>query len=191
MQPSDEQLDAFPTIETNTLRLRQITTRDAGDLYGFYSGRDFTKYLDWDGPSSIDECIGMINHWNERFQHNLLIPWGISTRYSPILIGTIMVMPMKGTFADVPRFPLTLSYDLREEYWNSGVMTEGLTAALDYTKQHLGPHRIQAEVVPENVASLKLLQKLGFQQEGLLKHYLMHEVTHKFLNIALLALLVN
>lgn len=132
----------------------------------------------------------MIASWNEAFQERRLIPWGISYRQEPRLLGTVTLMPTRGTFDDA-RYPLALGFDLTPEQWHKGIMSEALNGVLNFARRSLKPYRIQAEVVPENTASLKLLQKFGFQHEGVLRSYLMHEVTHKLMDIAVMALLCN
>lgn len=77
------------------------------------------------------------------------------------------------------------------DYWGKGIMSEAMQGVINFSKTQISPNRIQAEVYPENIASLKLLKKLGFQEEGLLRQYLMHEVTKTFLDVVLLALLIN
>jgi ribosomal-protein-alanine N-acetyltransferase len=179
----------FPFIQTKRLSLRQMVSRDAEALYTFYSDPSVTRYLDWSGPSSIDESVRLIDSWNVSFQQKKLIPWGISLNTADKLIGTIMLMPTRGTFEEVPLFPITIGFDLDRSLWNKGIMSEGLQAVLAFGREHIGPHRFQAEVVPENTASLRILRKLGFKEEGLLKQYLLHEVTKTFLDVVMLALL--
>lgn len=191
MNKQHDFFSTFPTLQTKRLNLRQIVAADAKDLFRFYSDANFKRYLDWDGPVSVDECVTMIDFWKRSFEANTLLPWGISTITNNELIGTIMIAPTRGTFKDTPRYPFTLAYDLRMDFWKKGFMTEALKAALNFSKKELGPHRIQAEVLPENTASLKLLEKLGFRREGLLHHYLMHETTKAFLNVVVLALLFS
>ena len=50
-------------------------------------------------------------------------------------------------------------------------MTEAMSAILDYGFNELGLNRIDAVMIPENIASKKLLEKVGFQKEGLLADY--------------------
>lgn len=132
----------------------------------------------------------MIASWNQAYRERRLIPWGITYRRQKELLGTITLMPTRGTF-DHSRFPLVLGYDLAPKEWNQGIMSEALQGVLDFSKRSLRPYRIQAEVAPENAASLRVLRKLGFQHEGVLRSYLMHEVTHKLLDIAVMAMLCN
>jgi ribosomal-protein-alanine N-acetyltransferase len=168
----DDLFNSFPSIQTKRLCLRQMFAGDAEDLFSFYRDPEFIKYLDWKGPSSIDQCTIMIDSWNRSFTERRLIPWGISTGLNNKLIGTIMFMPIRGTFQEVPRYPLAMGYDLKKEFWNKGIMTKALKAALDFSIKKIGPHRIQTDVLPEHTASIKLLKKLGFQEEGILKHYI-------------------
>ncbi|MCY9657761.1 GNAT family N-acetyltransferase [Paenibacillus chondroitinus] len=184
---------SFPFIYTERLVLRQMDVADAEDIYAFYSDPQVTKHLDWHGPSSIEDTRMLIDSWNQAFADRRLISWGISfyPSESRHIIGTITLMPTRGIFDADHRYPLTVGYDLQTDYWGKGIMSEAMQAVIHFSKTHISPHRIQAEVYPENVASLKLLKKLGFQEEGLLKQYLMHEVTKTFLDVVLLALLFN
>jgi len=51
-------------------------------------------------------------------------------------------------------------------------MTEALRLAVLYAFQDLGLHRIEANIIPGNVASIALVQRLGFRLEGLAERYL-------------------
>ena len=48
-------------------------------------------------------------------------------------------------------------------------MNEALTAVVDYAFGPLGLRRLEADVDPANAASLRAVERLGFQREGLLK----------------------
>lgn len=193
MMRVDALFSSFPFIYTERLVLRQMVASDAEDIYAFYSDPQVTKHLDWHGPSSIEDTRMLINTWNQAFEERRLIPWGIS--FHPAeprhIIGTVILMPTRGIFDADHRYPLTVGYDLMTDYWGKGIMSEAMQGVINFSKTNISPHRIQAEVYPENIASLKLLKKLGFQEEGLLRQYLMHEVTKTFLDVVLLALLIN
>lgn len=186
-----ELFTSFPSLHTKRLQLRQMDASDAENIYRYYTNPLVSKHLDWQGPSSVEEASSLIASWNQAFVARRLLPWGIclgtTTRFE--IVGTILVMPTRGSFEDTPLFPVSIGYELQAEYWNKGIMTEALEAVLDFTRKHVEIRRIQAEVYPENIASLKLLKKLGFQEEGVLRQYMMHEVTKKLLDVVMLALL--
>jgi ribosomal-protein-alanine N-acetyltransferase len=63
-------------------------------------------------------------------------------------------------------------------YWvesgaaGGGIATGAVAMAVDHAFGAVGLHRVEATVRPENVASLRVLGKLGFREEGLLQRYL-------------------
>ncbi|MCC6676456.1 MAG: GNAT family N-acetyltransferase [Phycisphaerales bacterium] len=63
-------------------------------------------------------------------------------------------------------------YWIGSEFAGKGLMTEALTLALAHAFQDLDLHRVEANIVPENVASKALVRKLGFRHEGVAKRYL-------------------
>lgn len=64
-----------------------------------------------------------------------------------------------------------LGYALDKDYVNQGIMEEALRAAIPYLFEHFKLHRIEANVMPRNGASIRLLEKLGFEYEGKAKKY--------------------
>lgn len=65
-----------------------------------------------------------------------------------------------------------LGYSVAQQHQGKGLMTEVLGAALDYVFNVLSLHRVMANYMPANVRSEALLNKLGFEREGLAKAYL-------------------
>jgi ribosomal-protein-alanine N-acetyltransferase len=64
-----------------------------------------------------------------------------------------------------------IGYELARSHWRQGIMKEALGAIIALGFKEMGINRIEAVVMPENIASLKLLEKLGFHNEGVLKEY--------------------
>ena len=65
----------------------------------------------------------------------------------------------------------TLSYSLGRPYWGSGIATEVARRVIDFGFSDLDLRRIDAETSPNNLRSQKVLEKLGFSQEGLRKKH--------------------
>ena len=65
-----------------------------------------------------------------------------------------------------------LGYRLDKDEINRGYITEALAGAVDFAFKKLKLHRIEANVIPRNIASIKVVEKLGFYNEGLAKKYL-------------------
>jgi len=72
-----------------------------------------------------------------------------------------------------------LGYKMDADWCGKGLMTQALQASIAYMFDELNLHRIMANYVPENHASAKLLQRLGFTIEGTAKEYLLINATWK------------
>ncbi|MGK8207445.1 GNAT family N-acetyltransferase [Burkholderia cenocepacia] len=62
-----------------------------------------------------------------------------------------------------------IGFSLRRAYWGGGYMREAASAMLDHAFDTLRLHRIEADIDPRNIASARLLERLGFVREGLLR----------------------
>lgn len=65
-----------------------------------------------------------------------------------------------------------LGYYGMSNYSRTGLMTEGVRAAIAYAFGDLGLHRLEANIQPENLASIAFVKKLGFRREGYSPRYL-------------------
>lgn len=65
-----------------------------------------------------------------------------------------------------------LGYKGDQVHLRCGYMTEALLKGIEIAFYELGLHRIEANIMPHNTPSLKLIKKLGFEEEGLAKSYL-------------------
>ncbi len=63
-----KKLAAFPTIHTKRLTLRQLTQKGAEQLYAYYANESVYRYLDWNGPESIEHSKQNIDRWNKGFE---------------------------------------------------------------------------------------------------------------------------
>jgi [ribosomal protein S5]-alanine N-acetyltransferase len=86
-------------------------------------------------------------------------------------VGGIGVHPGE----DVHRHTATLGYWLGEKFWGRGVMSEAVTAVIDFCFDNFPLRRISAEVFANNPASARVLEKAGFTFEGRLKNHVVKE----------------
>jgi ribosomal-protein-alanine N-acetyltransferase len=66
----------------------------------------------------------------------------------------------------------SLGYWLGEPYVRRGYMTAAVNALVPFTFATLKLHRVEAACIPNNIASIRLLEKCGFTREGLAREYL-------------------
>ena len=80
-------------------------------------------------------------------------------------VGGIGIVPQN----DVERTSVEIGYWLGEEYWNRGIMTDAVKEMVRYAFSHFEIVKIFAPVFEFNTASKRVLEKAGFQLEGILR----------------------
>ena len=154
----------LPTIPAKRIELRWLTEADIPALYSIFSHPDVMRYWSSAPLQNLDEAKALLDDIQDSFRKNELFQWGVFSKAEGKVIGTCTILNMdrKNRRAEV-------GYALGREYWGQGFMNEALAALLHYAFTTLELHRIEADVDPRNTASLRLLDKLGFQREGLLR----------------------
>lgn len=155
----------FPILETERLILRELSEKDADFLFKYWSDHEVTRYMNIDAFVDIQQARNMISLLNILFKEKEAIRWGIYNKELDCLIGTCGYNSglKQGTFIG------EIGYELGKEYWGKGFMKEALNCMIDYGFDKLGLNRIEAYVMLENQRSAMILEKLGFQREGILR----------------------
>lgn len=115
------------------------------------------------------EAIDYGNSLIESFAKREALRWIIADIASDQMIGTCALYDINPTHARA-----ALGYALMPEHWGKGLATEAASLAMSYGFLELGLHRIEADTEPNNLRSNKVLERLGFQREGLLRERFMH-----------------
>ncbi|GAA0315475.1 GNAT family protein [Bacillus carboniphilus] len=157
----------FPTIHTERLTLREITESDASALFSYFSTDEVTRYYGSSAFQNVEEARTLIQKFKNGLEEKKVIRWGIERKEEKGLIGTI------GYHALAPLHKRAeVGYEIHPDYWRNGFASEALRAVISYGFEELELIRIGAVVYLENDASNQMLQKMGFESEGILRKYM-------------------
>lgn len=159
--------ESFPELRTQRLFLRQITQEDDNNLFNVLSNEDTCAYLVHNAVHDIANIQRIITGMQRFFDEKQRIRWGIAQKQDNSIIGHC-------GFFDIDRSNCCaeISYCLKKKLWGQGIMTEAADAMLKFGFEDYGFHRITAKVIKGNIGSIRVLQKLGFTEEGLLRESL-------------------
>ena len=172
----------FPTLSTGRLKLRQITTEDANEIFFLRSDKTVMKFLDKAPAKSIEEALAFIQKVSDGIANNDGITWAMTLHDKPTLIGTIGFWRIERE-----HYRAEVGYVLHPGYQGMGLMQEAMTAVLDYGFSIIKFHSIEANVNPDNKASIKLLERNNFIREAYFKEN--YYFNGKFLDTAIYSLL--
>ncbi|MCB8946241.1 MAG: GNAT family N-acetyltransferase [Ardenticatenaceae bacterium] len=147
----------IPTITTERLYLRPFTLTDIPAMHQILSGKDVLRYFPTTQAPSLAGVERMIqwilNHWQER-GYGL---WALAHKETNALLGRCGLSYIAET-AEVE-----VDFILDRAYWGQGLATEAGRSAMQFGFDELGLSTIIGIVHPENLASQRVLRKIGLQ----------------------------
>lgn len=157
----------FPVVELKDVVLREIHPRDVEGFYRYISSEEVIKYLaDSEIPSSPETAKIELMYWGGLFAKRSSVYWAIADKKSGEIIGTCGFNSWSREHRRVE-----ISYDLSYQYWGKGIMTSVVAHLTEFAFSRMNARRIQATIVDFNKGSLRVLEKCGYAQEGLMKNF--------------------
>ena len=162
----DNNSDNFPYLQTKRLELVEIVQSHLTDYYEIFKNENTAKYYNIIPFKKEEEAQKYIDWFQSRFKDKLGIRWGLRLKDNTHIIGT-------AGFNNFQRHHrANLGFDLHFDFWNKGYITEALSEILKFGFETLEINRIEAEVMQGNTASERVLAKLGFANEGVLRDWM-------------------
>lgn len=154
----------LPVLESERLRLRPLTEADVPALFAIFSDPEVTRF--WSSPplEAEADAATLLREIHEEYARGELLEWGLERREAPGVIGTCSLMALS-----LPNRRGELGFALRRDAWGRGYVQEILPVLVAWAFGPLGLHRLEADVDPRNEASVRALERLGFQVEGRLR----------------------
>lgn len=152
----------FPNLGDGTLTIRQIQPEDASALFAIHSDEQMLTHCPGLVKKAPQTVANMTGHCARDFGKRKTIICGIYERDA--LVG------LAEMFDADPRVDMiTEGYRVVRSHWGQGIATRATALMLEYLFRIIQVNRAQAFVMPENAASLRVLEKNGFTREGLIR----------------------
>ena len=156
-------LPAFPQLRGKRARLRGPTVDDTDDLFALFSDPEVMRYWSRAPMRERGEAEGLIGEMREAFERRELINWVVADHEDRV-IGTCTLFHF-----DPRHRRAEVGYALRSDHWGRGLASEAVALAIDWALRTLDLHRVEADIDPRNEASRRVLERLGFRSEGVLR----------------------
>jgi ribosomal-protein-alanine N-acetyltransferase len=151
----------FPTLRTPRLILRELVAEDAEAVFAVRSDYEVTRLNTGEPLERVEQAAALIRAIGAAYFEQSELRWGITLKGKNIVIG------MCGYNYWVRRdYRACVGYDLGRLYWGQGLMTEAMRAVVRFGFERMTLNRVEADASAENIGSIRVLEKLGFQQEG-------------------------
>ncbi len=162
--PEPFDFTVMPRLETDRLVLRRIRSEaDLSTLYDLFADPEVARYTDTGPFESLAEAEEVMEWIDGIFANHLGMRWALALKTDEDeMIGT-------AGYNQWHRWnhSAEIGYDLMRDVWGRGLMVEALRAVLGFGFREMALNRVEADVTVGNEASVRVLERLGFHQEGL------------------------
>lgn len=178
-------IEVIEEINEKDLYLRKIAKNDAEFLFYSLNNKNLISYLSLGPLKTIEESKRLIKRYLKYWERYAQFNYIIELRDPHISkIGSISLWNMNWRHERAE-----VGIWLNPSDWNKGYGKIALNLIKIIAFNHLKLNRLEAHIAIDNKNSIRLFQKCGFIQEGILKSYLkLHEIFHDALVLACLKL---
>lgn len=144
--------------------IRKPTEEDCQELLSLHQ-RSKEFHFPWASPPlTEEECKTYINRCQNEDFEGLLICHSTYKRIVGVAnLSQIFYKAFQNAY---------LGYYVDVDFAGQGLMSEGMRLVINHAFYTLGLHRVEANIQPENIASINLVKRLGFTKEGFSRRYL-------------------
>ena len=145
-------------LETERLILRPFVAEDALSAFRWFGDADVMRFTPTGPDASVEETARRLAAYQEHQTTHGFSKWLVQERRSGEAIGDsgLLVLPESGN--------VDLGFRFLKHFWGLGFATEVATAWTDVAFGQLGLRRLTAFAHPQNLASLRVLEKVGFSR---------------------------
>lgn len=152
---------------TERLRLRFPTVGDADAIFEAYAADpEVTRYMTWVPHESPETVTAFLEEMVRRREAGIEYAWVVTKPENDRPFGMIG--------ARVDGHKTDIGYVLAKACWNHGYMTEVISVVAGWMLSQDGIYRVWAVCDTENIGSARVLEKSGFEREGLLRRWILH-----------------
>jgi len=162
--PDDRWPANLPSLPASRIVLRAFNDDDLPAIYDIYSDAEAMAYFSVTPIHSMDDAADILAYARRSFESRQVFAWGVADRATGALVGSCALLR-----PDWANGRAEVGFVLRRSDWGKGLAAEAVGRMLEYVFEELNLRRLEADVDPRNHRCRKLLERCGFQEEGLLR----------------------
>jgi RimJ/RimL family protein N-acetyltransferase len=161
---SDPTIPPVPTLTGTRVRLRPLRSDDADDLFALHSDPRVMRYWSHTAWTAREQAVARIAQLERDRAGAEFYTWATTIEAADRLVGTVSLFAINRAHhrADI-------GYALAPDTWGRGYATDALRLAIAFAFETIDLARLEADIDPRNEASCRLVERVGFVREGLLR----------------------
>lgn len=150
-------------FQSDRLTMRRFIEGDESWIFDYASDPEVTRYMDWPTHRDIADTFAYLRMIEDGWSSGTEYAWAITLKAGSMPVGAIGCGEVTHS--------VSFGYVLGKASWGRGYATEASRALHGFFEQVPGLERIWAWCDVDNLASAHVLEKLGMEQEGVLRKW--------------------
>jgi ribosomal-protein-alanine N-acetyltransferase len=156
------QINICPNLETSRLLLRELSLADADELFQVFSDEETTHFVPRERHTDKTATVNHLKNLIKGMKETKSFVWSVIDKSENRVVGTVNLHFKLDRAASIGAVIL-------REYWGKGIATEALKEVVGFGFDIMNLIRIEGKCEARNIASEKMLKKLGMTYEGTLR----------------------
>lgn len=150
-------------FQSERLKMRRFIDGDEAWIYKYASDPEVTRYMDWPTHTDIADTFAYLRMIEHTWSKGTEYAWAVTLKADSTPVGAIGCGEVSHA--------VSFGYVLGRQAWGNGYATEASRALHELFEQIPGLERIWAVCDVDNKASAHVLEKVGMEQEGILRKW--------------------
>lgn len=161
---SAQTIPPVPALAGARVRLRPLRESDADDLFALHSDPRVMRYWSFPAWTERKQAVERLAQLERDNAQSEFYTWATTIADADRLAGTVSLFALNRA-----HLRAELGYALASPAWGKGYATEAVRLAIAFAFDSIGLARLEADIDPRNEASCRLVERVGFRREGLLR----------------------
>ena len=158
-------LAACPSLIADRIYLVPVSPADAQDLFDLWTCSEVQELGGFNAPPDLESVIEALSYFKTLGDSGFFLKWIIREKGTNEFLGECELYPLKPQVR--PWLEWGVGYSLKRDAWGKGFMIEAVQRMLELAFGELNAVRVKADVMLPNEKSFRLLERVGFEAEGI------------------------
>lgn len=174
----------FPILKTERFILKKLDENYFESLVNLFLDKDVMKYSGSKVTDANKHAKFYLEKIDTMYKNKRGIRWAIVDKVTNNFIGDVGLYNI-----DLYSNNTEIGYTIAKNYWRQGIATECIKEIENFTFSRLNMNRIIAMIDKNNIPSVKLVEKLGFFRDGILREHYYNSLDNTYISICVYSIL--
>ncbi|MBU5225702.1 GNAT family N-acetyltransferase [Clostridium senegalense] len=176
----------FPFLESERFYLKEVNYSLKDEFIKMMSDDESMKNSGMEITNVEKQCDMYLKKVKNMYENKTGIRWSIIDKKTEKFLGEIGIYNI-----DFNSNNAEIGYSILKEYWRCGIASECILTVEEFFFNNLKMHKIIAKIDIKNTPSVKLIEKLNFYREGVLREHYFNNIEKQYISIAIYSKIIN